>query len=395
MKKNLDKDTLIDNRRILVNSKNADAKSFCYKFVDLFSENSLLTNQIKGKYKPDNTPLTLNDRLMEFGGKPTAMQSQLKNFFYEAVEEWTNIIDLDLHECKQEEVPKLYFSTVTYKYFLSEGAISTGVRLVLGDKNSSQVIISENQYFEIFPAKARAVILHEIGHFLGFIHPGDGNIIFPKTYDSKLYTVMSNNPHLNNQEVSLVPKTPMFLDVTFAQEVYGANKNYNNDHTVYKFNINEPWLRTIWDGGGVDLIDLSDLNSDIKIDLREGIEHISHVTANNSFMIAPGSNIENISTGAGNDVIKGNELDNVISPGSGKNEITGGEGRDSFVFNNGEVGSCIINDFKSGVDKIILNGLKVILTTITEDNTSILLGSGYKITLHDVVELGTADVVHL
>lgn len=60
----------------------------------------------------------------------------------------------------------------------------------------------------------------------------------------------------------------------------------------------------------------------------------------------------------GDDVIVGNDLDNVIDGGTGFDEITGGGGADTFIINRGS-GNKIITDFSStDGDRIVLEGFE-------------------------------------
>mgnify|MGYP006299884517 CR=1 FL=1 len=89
----------------------------------------------------------------------------------------------------------------------------------------------------------------------------------------------------------------------------------------------EPSAQTIVDTGGIDWIDTSSDASDTLIDLRPGA-HSSILGATGNLTIAPGSDIENARSGAGDDRLVGNGLDNVLQGGAGDDTLEGGAGGD-------------------------------------------------------------------
>jgi len=92
--------------------------------------------------------------------------------------------------------------------------------------------------------------------------------------------------------------------------------------------------KVIWDAGGDDTVDASDMKDPITIDLREG--HFSTIINQkysnvNNIALAYNVTIENAIGGNGSDVIIGNNVDNHLSGGAGNDSITGGEGNDSII----------------------------------------------------------------
>ncbi len=231
---------------------------------------------------------------------------------------------------------------------------------------------------------AHFAILHEFGHVLGLDHPGDynaapGQVITYKNnaqffQDSTQYTVMSyfdawmtepNAPHKK-------PDTLMMYDIVALQRLYGANMAAHAGNTVYGFNsnagmpydftVNKVPLLCIWDGSGVDTIDLSGYVQNQKIDLVAG--HFSDVAGyRGNLSIAPGTTIENAVGGQGSDLILGNGManrlqgrggDDTLDGGAGNDTLTGGRGADVFVFNKGS-GSDQVTDFDNALDVIQLS----------------------------------------
>ena len=150
---------------------------------------------------------------------------------------------------------------------------------------------------------------HELGHSLGFSHPGsydfgddnDGDgVPDPITYggdafyaqDNHQYSIMSyfdsfeagNNQVDFNYMRFVYASTPMVHDIWIMQQKYGVETTTRTGDTTYGFNatsdVTNAAMRfevgematifTIWDAGGNDTIDLSGYYSDSVIDLREG-----------------------------------------------------------------------------------------------------------------------------
>ncbi|WP_304218770.1 M12 family metallo-peptidase, partial [Phenylobacterium aquaticum] len=220
-------------------------------------------------------------------------------------------------------------------------------------------------------------LLHELGHDLGLDHPfasSDGNGSanpLPTQYDSKFYTVMSytypSNSVLTTWSMGadgkptpatayVGPTTPMVLDIYVAQKLYGADPTTAAGDTTYSFDASKPTLKTIYDAGGIDTIDLTGHTRASNIDLTPGHyssidiytldQQIADTTAlmpnylwtdaqfpqaftwENNLGIAYSTTIENVKAGSNNDVVLGNDAANNISGGAGADTISGGNGSD-------------------------------------------------------------------
>ena len=182
--------------------------------------------------------------------------------------------------------------------------------------------------------------MHEIGHALGLEHPHEGNILADE-YDSAKYTIMSyNDPdeayYTGEDGVRqfLISSTPMVLDVAALQHLYGASNHNPNDDT-YTFDETKPFVKTIWDNGGIDTLDFSNFSTDLKVNLNQGVDSYSTISFSDWSMednlgLAYGTIIENANGGAGDDIITGNEADNALNGYAGNDVIYGGEGSDTF-----------------------------------------------------------------
>ncbi len=142
-----------------------------------------------------------------------------------------------------------------------------------------------------------------------------------------------------------------------------------NGHDVFVASSAGDGVDTIDGGAGLDTLDYSAL----------GAASVVTVTLNGatavSAKVAGGStdsvkNVENVTGGAGNDVITGDTLSNVLSGGGGADtlnggggadrliggagldKLTGGAGNDAFVLQNDAFGWDTITDFASGQDRL-------------------------------------------
>ncbi len=197
---------------------------------------------------------------------------------------------------------------------------------------------------EFKPGEDRSykTILHETAHALGLSHPHDDDSpfnatdleILPSELDYSNYTLMSYKSPAGaytNDGTYTISNSLMVYDIQALQHLYGANNNYNAGNTKYTFDETKPFMATIWDGGGEDTIDLSNFDQDCIIDLNDGAYstiRYENWAGENNLGIAFNCYIENVIGGSGDDVITGNELDNELDGGRGKDILYGGAGND-------------------------------------------------------------------
>ncbi|MER1962978.1 M10 family metallopeptidase C-terminal domain-containing protein, partial [Proteus vulgaris] len=192
--------------------------------------------------------------------------------------------------------------------------------------------------------------------------------------DSRQYTVMSywdeyeTGAHFQGAYAG----APLLHDISAMQYLYGANTTTRTGDDVYGFNSNtgidyytatssnDKLIFSVWDSGGNDTFDFSGYYQDQVIDLREG--HFSDVGGlQKNVSIAQGVTIENAIGGSGNDIIYGNDADNILIGGGGQDTLWGGTGSNTFVYK--EISDSLVSaadkimDFKSGIDKIDLSEL--------------------------------------
>lgn len=182
-------------------------------------------------------------------------------------------------------------------------------------------------------------LIHEIGHALGLKHPfsaqqaGGGLAdppFLPASEDKTLWTVMSYNDTAAQYHLQFSP-----LDVAALQYIYGPNpkaRASNDTHTVSESSAN-----FIWDGAGIDTLDLSNLRQGGNFYLTPGYwgfvgsAAASSITGAGQVTINFGTQIENLIGSNYADKLFGNELTNFITGGAGNDTLDGGAGNDTLV----------------------------------------------------------------
>ena len=232
------------------------------------------------------------------------------------------------------------------------------------------------------------VFAHELGHALGLSHPHaeEDRItpVGPSGRDSVKYTVMSYNDYVNDSndddESAYYPTTLMMDDIRSIQALYGKNTAYRSGDTVYKWTAGSVVYETIWDGGGIDIIDASNQLAGVRINLTPGTFSTigkaffnGQDTVRDCLGIAYECNIEDAIGSAYADTLQGNALGNDLAGGAGSDLLIGGLGSDSlyggadkvkdiFDFNaiaESKTGAARdkVYDFVSKIDKIDLGGI--------------------------------------
>lgn len=301
-----------------------------------------------------------------------------KNVAREAIGLWDDLTSAKFVETTSSNTADIKFNNSTgagygYTYYAGTvGSEATAWQKIAGSVwlNSKYNSGTNNLVTPVYGNYGFQTYIHEIGHSMGLKHGGNYNgsakygdtstgWLYPQ--DSQQNTVMSYFASSNTGAVwnGKYAQTPMVYDVLAIQAKYGIDTTTRTGDTVYGFHSNagkavfdftknvSPIL-TIWDAGGKDTIDLSGWSSASTLNLTAG----SYSSVNGmkyNLAIAYKTDVENAITGAGNDIITGNDLANVITSNAGADTLTGAGGNDTL---NGDSGNDILNG-GSGNDRLI------------------------------------------
>ncbi|HEX8307524.1 MAG TPA: M10 family metallopeptidase C-terminal domain-containing protein, partial [Allosphingosinicella sp.] len=272
-------------------------------------------------------------------------------------------------------------------------------------------------------------LIHEFGHGHGLAHPhdngghsgimngveGEGAGVADYTtgdyaLNQGVHTMMSYEDGWQSSPYGNAPTDVgygylgglMAFDIAAIQDKYGVNESYNTGDNVYTLkdeNAAGTFFSSIWDGGGNDSIVYNGSKNSV-IDLRQAT--LKYEPGGGGFMsyaygifggftIANGVTIENATTGAGNDTLRGNAAANRLDGGEGSDILwlmdggidtgIGGGGNDVFLFGAAMTGLDLV-DGGAGTDQIALQGdyaganaLTFGLGVVGVENLAILPGS--------------------
>lgn len=265
---------------------------------------------------------------------PAAMQVAYVN----AMNAWSNVANITFSNVGYQYSSLDFFKAdlaplssgtlgVTLSYDFGGGAALDYEVVALDDRYNSaaSVAVGSTGYF---------AIMHEIGHALGFEHPGsygqgEQPPYLPSGQDNIQNTIMSYYNGTIVTQSGNPPSTPMVYDIAAMQYLYGANHNYRAGDDYYTYNGGYT-TQTIWDGNGQDVISAYNYTNGVLIDLREGENY--HSTIGNSLVwIAYGANIEDAGGGKAADIMFGNNLGNLLVGWAGNDTLYGFDSGDTLV----------------------------------------------------------------
>ena len=158
---------------------------------------------------------------------------------------------------------------------------------------------------------------------------------------------------------------------------YGGNDTLNGGggDDTYQFSTSLG-IATIADSSGSDTLDFSTWSNSVNVNLTGSMFNYG----NGSAVSWVGSTLENTTSGSGDDVLIGNNLDNTLSAGSGNDTLSGGLGNDSLIGGSGNdvyvvnplVAKTTIND-ANGTDTLDFSQVSTGALDINLSATSTLL----------------------
>lgn len=301
---------------------------------------------------------------------------------------------------------------------------STGTAFVVEHLGGTLHVYNPERDTPVLGSYADHLILHELGHGLGLEHGHDDGAL-PPEFQGHSWSLMSYRAHPDTEDLrfgdSHGPETYMPADIAALQFLYGANfdtasgdTTYTVDFTTGEFFVdgvsqgvpnNNETFRTIWDGNGIDTLDLSNALSDLEIDLQPGgftsfgflyLPYLGNTRLDGfgDELFAEGnlanpylyygntaSLLENARGGDGDDKIVGNVADNLLEGGEGRDAIYGMSGDDVLV---GGQGNDLIIDGLGDTEARGDNGRDFILAL--SGNGNLRGGTGA-----DIIIGGTGD----
>ena len=247
-----------------------------------------------------------------FWGNHVFFDETQQGHTWQALATWSDVANITFVPADPGEEADIYIYAL--EFTVNSGGNSTGVDHDHGSRIALNTFLGTVP--DLQPGSAGFnTLVHEIGHSLGLTHPGDYDAVddvYP-TYDNdaeyiqdtSMYSVMS---YFDGAETGYsgdgdgLPEfiaTPRTHDMFMAQSLYSANFDARNTDSTYGYNAEDvgaqydftnfgganewdlPQL-TIWDGGGVDTLDLSGDDSGVTLDLRPGAFSSTHGMTYNS-----------------------------------------------------------------------------------------------------------------
>lgn len=216
-------------------------------------------------------------------------------------------------------------TTSGYAYFPTTGTFF-GADIFLSTANANP------QDFGALTDFDYELIIHELGHALGFKHPfeadGSETTVLSAVEDNSVWTVLTYTDIETAYDGFFRP-----IDLMALADLFGVNPAYRSGNDTYAFSASRGTF--IIDGGGTDLVTAEGSSLPAYIDLRSGMQsHLGtksvYITGANQLTISAGSVIENATGGSGNDHLLGNGAANGLFGAGGDDRLFGGEGSDQL-----------------------------------------------------------------
>jgi serralysin len=301
-----------------------------------------------------------------------AFTEQQKTFAKQALAYIASVIDVRFVETTDTEAKNTIVfadnqqaTSAGYAYNPYTGASGSDVLLNSAGGNLTP---SDGSY-------AALTLIHEIGHALGLKHPfghadADGDLgegpFLPGAEDSTQWSVMSYTSSPSEYHLRYSP-----LDIAALQYLYGPSTAQKTDDV---FTLRTDSSNFIWDGGGIDTIDGSNLTQNLTLYLEAG--YWGYIGAKSSLVSSAGqvtlnfgTVVENANGGSGNDVITGNAIANNLVGNAGADALNGMDGDDTL---DGGAGNDTL-DGGNGMDTVLVHAARAGFSIVKS-------GSGFTVT---------------
>jgi len=284
----------------------------------------------------------------------------------------------------------------------------------------------------------RSNIVHELGHALGLTHPFEGASVLPSGEDHSANTVMSytdfqmlmpqftgtqtgSGSEVGAEYVHVTPDQFMPYDIAALQAVYGPDTNCRASGNTYTFG-DVPFYTTIWDAGGVDILDFSGTGYYNVIDLtpgshsninyrdldtqiadqqaayqdRFGTSHydgwVSDVFTNISSDLYTGEKALGIAWGVIIEKVTGGPAGNRITDNTVDNYLTGGAANDLFYLGAGGFDTVVGG---GGYDLVMLEQYNMSDVELGSHEDSLLLAAdGFAVQMLGIAGVQFADQLY-
>ena len=270
---------------------------------------------------------------------------------------------------------------------------------------------------------AEAILLNAMAMTIGLKNVESSTNVRPAISDTRFADAYEADPEDYTNSVSLIPYVSLSDDVGStlgAYDImgliylYGPAKDVNTGDSLYDLsNVRE--YTVISDSAGVDTITFAYTDRDVFVVLPNGevtnnefsdLVDISFgavsINYNTPLEVEIGivGNIENVTTGSGDDILVGNALDNIIIAGAGDDNIIlsagsdviyGGRGADTFFVHTTIDGvlflgtNTLIKDFEIGIDTLrVDDGYEELIYSRNEDGFATYTNSDVYVVLEGI-----------
>lgn len=252
-------------------------------------------------------------------------------------------------------------------------------------------------------------VSQEIMHALGLVGPNETGAFVSDTYpiefQSSIWTSLLTEGHYSHEHGDYgrlweAPTGLLALDIEALQAVYGVNEEATAGNDRYVFDTSEFYLEGLYDSGGNDqivIVDEARLGVELDLNPRGGFHlgqtvtyadddverYTVHTTADTI--------IERAKLAGGDDMVTGNDANNVVSAGDGDDTVYGGSGNDTVWAGAGDTG----NDyFNGGSGDDVMGGGDGNDTLIGGDGFDLMYGSSGDDVVHAASEGDTSSTAN-